>query len=130
MQDHRFSRLSLPQRHQHGLQHELPILATTHRPANDDTGVEINHNAQIQPQTASDTDIGNIGDPLGVRLIGRKVPSQVILYVRRPSAGRLTAMLFLAGNALDGIVAHQAGNPVQATLLAFFMEIVTDPGRT
>jgi hypothetical protein len=34
--DHRLPRLALPQRHQHGLQHQLPILATTHRPANDD----------------------------------------------------------------------------------------------
>ena len=44
----------MPQRHQHRLQHQLPILATTHRPADDDPGVKINHDAQIQPQTAGD----------------------------------------------------------------------------
>jgi hypothetical protein len=39
-------------------------------------------------------------------------------------------MLFLAGNALDGIVAHQTGDPVQATLFAFLTQILPDPRRT
>ena len=85
VQDDRLSRLTLPQRHQHGLQHQLPVLAATHRPTNDDPGVEIDNHTQVQPQTADDTNVGNVSYPLGVRLIGGKVSLQVILDIRRPS---------------------------------------------
>ena len=56
MQNHRLSRLALPQSHQHGLQHQLPVLATAHRPANDDPGVQINNDTQVQPQSADDSE--------------------------------------------------------------------------
>jgi hypothetical protein len=39
-------------------------------------------------------------------------------------------MLFLAGNALDGVYAHETGDAVQATLFAFFTQILPDTTRT
>ena len=62
VQDHRLSRLSLPQRHQYSLQHQLPILATTHRPADNKARVKIDDHAKMQPQTASETNVQrNVG---------------------------------------------------------------------
>ena len=92
--------------------------------------VKIDDHAQIQPQTTRDANVRNVGHPFGVRLVGRKVPLQVILNVRRPGAGRFTAMLFLAGYALDGIFAHQAGDPIQAALFAFLNQVIPDSWRT
>jgi len=53
--------------------------------------VEINHDAQIQSQTADNTDVGNVSYPLGVRLIGGKgnkdrltvLPGTLIPHVER-----------------------------------------------
>ncbi len=47
MEHHRASILALPKRHQHCLQHQLPILAMAHRPADDDTRVEVKDDTQI-----------------------------------------------------------------------------------
>jgi hypothetical protein len=49
VQNDRRSIRPLPQRHQHGLQDKLTILTATHRPADDDVGVQIEDDAKIQP---------------------------------------------------------------------------------
>ncbi len=83
VQDHRLPRLSLPKRHQHGLKHQLTILATAHRPADNNAGVQVDDDTQVKSQAADDTDVGNAGDPLGGRLLGDEVTGQVILDIRR-----------------------------------------------
>jgi hypothetical protein len=54
----------------------------------------------------------------------------VILNIRRTLARWLVAIFFLARNALDLVLTHQAGNAVLAALLAFVAEILPDPRRT
>ena len=103
MQDHRLPRLALPQRHQYGLDNQLPILAATHRPANNEAGVKIDHHAKIQPQTADKANVGNVGYPLRVRFVSSKVSRQMISNVCRPRSRFLVAVLLLAGNALQGM---------------------------
>lgn len=49
VQDDRPLFLALPQRHQHRLDNKLALLAVTHRPADNDTRVQIQHDAQVQP---------------------------------------------------------------------------------
>ena len=44
---YRASVLALPKCHQYSLQHQLPVLAMTHGPADNNTRIEIEHNTQI-----------------------------------------------------------------------------------
>ena len=127
VQDHRLSRFALPQRHQHGLQNELAILTTTHRPADNDTGVQIDDHAQIQPLAAADSDVSDVRHPLRIRIFGSEVPSELVLDIRRPRARRLAAVLFLARDTLDLIGAHQPSHAVQAAGFAFLTQIVPQP---
>ena len=85
VQDHRLPRLSLPKRHQHGLQHQLTIPATAHRPADNDVGVQVDDDTQVKPQAADDTDVG-----IGLRYLppclgasGSGVASSVREHLRR-----------------------------------------------
>lgn len=39
--------LPLPERHQHGLEDKLAVLATAHRPSNDNAGMQVNDNTEV-----------------------------------------------------------------------------------
>ncbi len=67
MQDHRGLILALPERHQHGLEHQMAILAPTHRPSNHDGGVQVHDDAQVQPGIGN-ANVGDVRDPFRVRL--------------------------------------------------------------
>ena len=80
-------------------------MSWTHRPTHDDTGVQIQHNAQIQPAFGS-IDIGNIGGPLRVNSGGREVSLQDVCDTYRTLPGWLVAPPSFLRNALELVDAH------------------------
>ena len=79
---------ALLQRHSHGLDRQLSILTMTHRPTNDEFGVQVEYNAMIQPDFV-DKDVSDTSHPLCVGLICVEVALKVIADVIGPIAGRL-----------------------------------------
>jgi hypothetical protein len=92
--------------------------------------VQIDDEAQVQPQTTDDSHVGCVGHLLGVRLIGCKVAGQAILDVVGPRVGQLAAVFFLARDALDLIFPHEPGNPIQAALFALLTQAFTETTGT
>jgi hypothetical protein len=120
----RTSILSLPQRHQDGLQHELAVLVGTHRPTDDSSRVEIHHDAEIEPSFGS-SDVSDVGNPFRVGMVRAEVSSQVILNVIRSSARRLLPPATPLRDAAKGVVAHQASHAVAAAWLAQVTQLLT-----
>ena len=104
--------LFLPQRHQHGLEHQVTVLAATHRPSNYDAGVQVHDNAQIQPGVGN-ANIGDVCDPFRVGLGRSEITSQMILNISRPGTGSLAPVPSLDRDALDAVHAHQASYAIQ-----------------
>ena len=100
VQQHRIAILSLPQRHEHRLQYELAILNRAHRPADDESGVKVDHHAQVQPALRR-PDEGDIRDPFTIRRRRSKVSSQVVLNMLRTHAALLSPPAFALRNAFQ-----------------------------
>jgi hypothetical protein len=81
MQYERRSFLSLPEGHKDCLKHQLAILNGTHRPTDDQSRVQIDNHAEIQPGLGG-ANVSDIRCPLGVRFRSFEVAIQVVLYVR------------------------------------------------
>ena len=60
------------------LNHEVTVLAWTHRPADDHTGIQIQHDAEIQPMLGR-ANVGDVGDPFGAESGSREVALQMVL---------------------------------------------------
>ena len=83
VRDHRAVVFSLPVRHQNRLEHEMSVLPSAHRPADDHVVVEVNDRSHIQPALAG-TDIGDIRHP---PLIGRRRAGSPLII----TSGRLAS---------------------------------------
>lgn len=116
----------LPHGHQDGLDHELPVLPRTHRPAHHEAGIQVQHDAEIQPVLRG-ADVGDVRHPFGVRGSGREIPLQMILRPRGWGTGRLPAPASPLRHALQAGSAHQARHPVAATVLASVTEFFPHP---
>src|SRR6185437_2875323 len=103
--------LTLPQRHQHRAQHQVAILEGIHRPADDLLAEEVEHHAQVQPAFAG-ADVGDVGDPLGVRLVRCEVSLQVVPDVAGSSANTFVPPAPPLRQAVQFCGGHQPGHPV------------------
>src|SRR6185437_13942389 len=109
--------LTLPQRHQHRAQHQVAILEGIHRPADDLLAEEVEHHAQVQPAFAG-ANVGDVGHPIGVRLVRREVPFEVVTAVAGASANTFVPPAPPLRHAVQFCGGHQPGHPVGAGTFA------------
>ena len=117
---------ALPQRHEHGLDHQLTVLTRTHRPPHDQPRIQIHHDAQVQPVFGG-PNVGDVGHPFGIGGDGREVPRQMILRTSRPDSRALRTPPPSLWYALEPRPAHQARDPVAATALPGVAKVLPDP---
>ncbi len=118
-----------PDRHQQCIRDQLRGHAGAHRPADHAAREQIDHGRHIEPALGG-PDVGEVGNPLLVRSLGRKLPVQ---NVRRH--GRDLPITFVLRQAPpawpcpQSLQAHQPLDPMQAAVNAFGQQVAPDaPG--
>src|SRR3981081_98061 len=103
------------------------VHASAHRPADHPAREQIDHGRYVEPALGR-PDVGEIGDPLLVRPLGRELPVQKI---RR--YGRDLAITFVLRQTPapwprpQGLQAHQSFDPVQTAFDATRQQVMPDP---
>jgi len=143
MDEHPVLRLPAPHRHQQCLQNNVRRLAALHRPADDTTGVEVDHDRQIG-EAFLGPDVGDVRHPDPVRCCHVELPIQRVVdghpdpvrccHVELPiqrvvdDHGRLAAITarptLVADPGHDAGQPRQACNAVRAASLALITQIV------
>ena len=113
MDEHPVLRFPAPHRHQQCLQNNVGRLAALHRPADDTTGVEVDHDRQIG-EAFLGPDVGDVRHPDPVRCCHVELPIQRVV----DDHGRLAAITarptLVADPGLDAGQPRQACNAVRA----------------
>ena len=123
MDEHPVLRFPAPHSHEQCLQDNVRRLAALHRPADDTTGVEVDHDSQIG-KAFKGPDVGDIRHPDPVGDVHVELPVERVVH----NYGRLAAAA--AGPAPLGDLGFDAGqsgearNPVGAARLTLIQQII------
>jgi hypothetical protein len=120
---------ALPHGHLHCAHDHVAILPVMHGPADYQLAEQVEHDAQIELALRRQ-DLGNVGDPLGLRFVGAEIALEQVRDSRRSNAW-LAAEAALAPSwpALQARAGHQACDPVEADALTFVGEILMHAWR-
>jgi len=121
-------RLAAPDRHQQGLDNDVPVKARLHGPADNLPRVEIHHHGQIE-EPAPGPDVRDVRDPDLIRMIDRELALQNVRGQQGGLALHVTRLL-VATDRLDPALTHDPRNAVPAAGLAVFPQILEDPRAT
>src|SRR5690606_16775710 len=114
-----------PDGRQQGVEHQLAIDTTTHRPAHHGASKEVEHHRQIQPSLMG-ADVGDVSHP---RLIGRAYVKLLLQEVLGHQAGAPASIAWPALVTRLGaqvILPHEPCHPVPAAALTQIPQIVGD----
>jgi len=116
-----------PDGHHQGVHDQRGIPLGLHRPAHDPTGKQIQHDRHIQPALGS-PDVGEVGQPLVVRVIRFEIPVEDVVGDHRPLANVLGPSAPLWAR-FQCVLAHQPLDPVKAADQALFKDVMPNtPG--
>jgi hypothetical protein len=129
VEDQAGRRPPLRQSHREGLVRERLVEQRRHRPADDPSGVEIEHDGEMEPALPG-AHRGDIGDPAPVGCLGREVAPQAIGRGWQLGPGRRGPAEAPLGTGDDALAPHEAGNAVSARPDAPGAELLVNARRS